>query len=71
MVFVKYSCNKVEFILNDKSYFELFTNVYNYLKLQDPFIDQNSFNLIFTKNDIDYIIDNNYEIKNENVNISI
>jgi len=65
MVFVKCLLNKVEFILNDKSYFELFTNVYNYLKLQDPFIDQNSFNLIFTKNDIDYIIDNNYEI-NEN-----
>jgi hypothetical protein len=62
MVYVTFALNKVEFILNSKSYFELFTYVYDYLKLQDPFIDQHSFNLFFNKNNIDYIIDDNCEI---------
>ena len=66
MVFVTYSSNKVEFLLNSKSYFELFSYVYNYLKLHDPFIEQNNFNLIYNKNGIDYIIDNNYEINENN-----
>ena len=43
MVYVNYSTKKVEFMLKTKSYFELFTYVYNYLKLHDPFIEKNSF----------------------------
>ena len=65
MVYVTYSSKKVEFLLNSKSYFELFTYVYEYLKTQDPFIEKNNFDLLYNKNGNNYIINNKHEI-NEN-----